>query len=179
MSLGLPCVVSPAGAVMRASVPAVAPVRHAFGAAVAFGLLWAGPAFACNPAPPLPPILEGYAYDPMAAEALVRDAGSVVTARLASVVELDLGAGRVEKTYVFEVIEGWKAVQPRRLAIEGVWVSCELPLERGRVFLMYLSGSRLLYALPGEEVDSELTLLGDVDWFYGPSGQRVEPVERD
>jgi hypothetical protein len=154
-------------------------MRPCFVTAGAALLLWMGPAWSCNPAPALPPILEGYAYDAMAAETLIRDAGSVVTARLSQVVELDLGAGPVEKTYVFEVIEGWGAVQPRRLAIEGVWVSCELPLDRGRVFLMYLDASRLLHALPGEDVDTELALLGDVDWFYGPSGRLVEPVERD
>lgn len=152
-------------------------MRRARRLAAGFLALAAGPALACNPAPTLPPILEGYAYDRTAAEALVRDAGSVVTARFDSRLELDLGAGARETTYVFEVIEGWKAVQPRRLAIDGAWVSCELDLARGRVFLLYLDGPRLLYAVPAETLDAELALLGDVDWFYGPAGQLVEPVE--
>lgn len=139
----------------------------------------AGPVLACNPHAPVPPILEGYEYDPMAAEALVRDAASIVTARFASTVETDLGNGSRAVTYVFDVIEGWKAVEPRRLAIDGTWVSCNLDLNRGNVFLLYLDGTRLLWAVPGTEVNEELSLLGDVDWFYGPSGQLVRPVERE
>ena len=134
---------------------------------------------ACNPAPPVPPILEGYAYDRVAAEALVRDAGSVVTARFKSTVDLDLGDGEGTKTYIFQVIEGWKAVQPRRVAIEGVWVPCDLALVRGSVWLLYLDGTRLLHAVPGQAVNEELAILGDVAWFYGPGGELVEPVERD
>jgi hypothetical protein len=141
--------------------------------------LVAAPAIACNPAPALPPILEGYAYDRLAAEALVRDAGSVVTARFDSTLELDLGDGAGTRSYVFEVIEGWKAVQPRKLAIDGIWVPCDLDLTRGAVFLLYMDGARLLYAVPAQQVDVELALLGDVAWFYGPGGQLVRPVEGD
>ncbi len=136
-------------------------------------------ALACNPAAPVPPILEGYAYDRVAAQALARDAESVVTARFTSRVDLDLGDGKGTKSYLFEVIEGWKAVRPRQLAIDGLWVPCELDLARGSVWLMYLDGQRLLHAVPGSEVNDELEILGDVAWFYGPGGELVEPVERD
>lgn len=149
------------------------------GVSLIAGLCVAAGALACNPDPPVPPILEGYAYDRMAAETLVRDAASVVTARLDSIVRLELADGPSSATYVFLVLDGWKAVEPRRLAIDGTWVSCDLDLERGRVFLLYLDGPRLLYAVPAEALEEELALLGDVEWFYGPSGQLVEPVEQE
>lgn len=147
----------------------------------AAALLWlaATGSHACNPSPALPPVLEGYAYDATAAGVLIRDAGSVVTARFRSTVELLLGNDGVSTTYVFEVIEGWKAVQPRRLAIEDVWVPCDLELRKGAVFLLYMDGDRLLYAVPAADLDTELALLGDVAWFYGPSGQLVRPVEQE
>lgn len=134
---------------------------------------------ACNPTPAMPPVLEGYPYDETAARILIRDAGSVVTARFRSTIETLLGEEGLSTTYVFEIIDGWKAVQPRRLAIEGVWVPCDLDLEKDAVFLLYLDGDRLLHAVPGRDLETELALLGDVDWFYGPSGHLVRPVERD
>lgn len=137
------------------------------------------PAHACNPAPPRPPILEGYRYDAMAAGALLRDADAVVSARLKLRIDTLLGPGDApdEAGYVFEVIEGWKAVIPRRLTLAGVWVDCALPLETGQVFLLYLSGERLLHAVPAERLDFELDLLGDPAWFYDAGGRLVTDEE--
>jgi hypothetical protein len=138
-------------------------------------LLAAAPALACNPAPPRPPILEGHAYDAKAAEYLVRDAASVVAARLALRIDIDLGepaAGR-QADYVFEVLEGWGAETARRVTIGGRWVSCELPLHPGRVFLLYLDGERLLHAVPAEQLDFEFALLGEPAWFYDAGGRLV------
>lgn len=143
-------------------------------------LLAAAPALACNPAAPRPPVLEGYAYDAMAAEYLVRDADSVVAARLALRIDVDLGAsaaGRQQADYVFEVLEGWGAETPRRVTISGRWVSCELPLQPGRAFLLYLDGERLLHAVPVEQLDFELALLGEPAWFYDASGRLVRAGE--
>ena len=133
------------------------------------------PAYACNPAPPRAAILDGYRYDAMAAGALLRDADAVVSARLKLRIDTLLGPGDApdEAGYVFEVIEGWKAVLPRRLTLAGVWVDCALPLETGQVFLLYLSGARLLHAVPAEELDFELDLLGDPAWFYDAAGRLV------
>ncbi len=133
------------------------------------------PAQACNPAPPRPAILEGYRYDAMAARALLRDADAVVSARLKLRIDTLLGPGDApdEAGYVFEVIEGWKAVLPQRLTLAGVWVDCALPLQAGQVFLLYLSGERLLHAVPAETLDFELDLLGGPAWFYDAAGRLV------
>lgn len=143
-------------------------------------LAWQAAA-ACNPAPPRPPILEGYAYDAMAAGALLRDADAVVSARLAARIDLqlepDAAAAGAGATYVFEVIEGWRDVRPQRLALAGVWVDCALPLERGQVFLLYLAGERLLYAVPAEKLSFEFDLLGDPAWFYDAGGRLVDMSE--
>lgn len=148
-------------------------------------LLLAGwqPAGACNPDPPRPPILDGYSYDATAAEYLLRDARSVVAARL--MLRLDVavdepGASAAEQPrvdYVFEVLEGWLQQTPRRVTIGGHWVSCELGLRRGRVFLLYLDGERLLHAVPVEQLDFELPLLGEPDWFYDARGRLVATGE--
>lgn len=138
-------------------------------------VLAASPVLACNPAPPRPTILQGYAYDAKAAEYLVRDAASVVAARLALRIDIDLGepaAGR-QADYVFEVLEGWGAETARRVTIGGRWVSCELPLQPGRVFLLYLDGQRLLHAVPAEQLDFEFPLLGEPAWFYDAGGRLV------
>lgn len=136
---------------------------------------------ACNPEPPRPPILQGYAYDAMAAGALLRDADAVVSARLVSRIDLqlepDAAAGGASATYVFEVIEGWRDVRPQRLALAGVWVDCALPLERGQVFLLYLAGERLLHAVPAEMLSFEFDLLGDPAWFYDAGGRLVSMDE--
>ncbi|NHA14064.1 hypothetical protein [Thioalkalivibrio sp. XN279] len=139
-------------------------------------LLGCQAAAACNPAPPRPPILEGYRYDAMAAGALLRDADAVVGARLQLRIDTMLGPGEApdQAGYVFEVIEGWKAVLPRRLTLSGVWVDCALPLETGQVFLLYLAGERLLHAVPAETLDFELDLLGDPAWFYDAGGRLVQ-----
>lgn len=135
-------------------------------------------AAACNPTPPRPPILEGYAYDAMAAGALLRDADAVVSARLVSRIDLQLEPGGTaagpSATYVFEVIEGWRDVRPQRLSLAGVWVDCALPLERGQVFLLYLAGERLLHAVPAESLSFEFDLLGDPAWFYDAGGRLVD-----
>lgn len=144
---------------------------------VGLALLAAAPAIACNPSPPRPPVLEGYPYDLSAARALARDAASVVTARYASPVQLELGEQR-RTSYVFDVQEGWKAVVARRLAVDGFWISCDLELRPGAHYLLYLDGERVLWALPAETLGrDELQLLGDVDWYYGPGGSLVRPVE--
>lgn len=150
-------------------------------AACLLPLFAAMPALACNPAPPRPPILEGYAYDAKAAEYLVRDAASVVAARLALRIDVDLGepaaAGRRQSDYVFEVLEGWGAETARRVTIGGRWVSCELVLQPGRVFLLYLDGERLLHAVPAEQLDFEFPLLGEPAWFYDAGGRLVHGAE--
>lgn len=134
------------------------------------------PAGACNPEPPRVPILEGHAYDATAAEYLLRDARSVVAARLALRLDLEMadpGSSGSRSDYVFEVLEGWKAITPQRVTVGGYWVSCDLDLQTGRVFLLYLEGERLLHAVPVEAIDFELALLAEPDWFYDASGQLV------
>jgi hypothetical protein len=139
-------------------------------------ILPAPAAFACNPAPPLPPVLDGYAYDDAAVRALVHDAGSIASARFVSRVDLELSA-EPRQSYVFQVIEGWKAIVPRRLVISGYWIGCELGLGAGEVYLLYLDGERLLWAVPARELDSELDVLVDVAWYYDAAGQLVEPLD--
>lgn len=146
----------------------------------AFGLLLAwGPVLACNPSPPVPPILEGHEYDRMAMEYLVRDSVTVALARYVSRVDL-LIEGEVADTglqarYVFELTEGWKQPLPARLVVPGHWLSCELPLRVGGVYLMYLDGTVPLYILPAERAATELDTLGDLDWFYSQTGQLIRP----
>jgi hypothetical protein len=146
-------------------------------------LLWPAAwqaAGACNPSPPVSPILQGYAYDQTAAEYLLRESRSVVAARLALRLDLELAepAARVPRAdYVFDVLEGWQEVTPRRLTISGYWLSCELALRPGRVFLLYLEGERLLHAVPVEDIDFELALLGEPQWFYDAGGRLVSTSE--
>jgi hypothetical protein len=136
------------------------------------------PAAACNSEASRHPVLQGHAYDLMAAEYLLRDASSVVAARLAHRLDLDSpGAAPARPAYVFEVIEGWQEITPRNLTISGHWVPCELQLRAGRVFLLYLEGERLLHAVPVEAIDFELGLLGEPGWFYDAAGRLVEPEE--
>jgi len=133
-------------------------------------------ALACNPAPPRPAALQGYPYDPTAAEALLRASSSVVVARLALRIDVELEQDGMERAeYVFEIIEGWKAELPQRLVIGGYWVDCALDLRPGQEFLLYLEGSRLLHAVPLEQTDFEARLLGGPDWFFDASGRRVSP----
>lgn len=143
-------------------------------------LLVLQPAAACNPDPPRPAVLEGYSYDAMAAGHLVRESGTVAAARLVTVLELELDDGRrpgERKDYVFEVFEGWKAVVPRRLTIGSYWVDCGIEPRVGRVFLLYLDGTRLVHAVPVEQLDVELQLLGEPAWFYDAGGRLVRVLE--
>lgn len=141
------------------------------------------PAAACNPDPPRPPILDGYPYDATAAAQLLADASSVVAARLALRLDVELegpgeaGAGGSRADYVFEVLEGWKAETPRRVTVGSHWVPCGLGMRSGRVFLLYLDGVRLLHAVPVEQLDFELPLLGEPDWFYDARGRWVSTGE--
>ena len=146
----------------------------------AFGLLltW-GAVLACNPDPPVPPILEGHEYDHMAMEYLVRDSVTVALARYVGRVDLliegetaDAGS---QARYVFKLTEGWKQPLPARLVVSGHWLSCELPLRVGGVYLMYLDGTVPLYILPAERAATELDTLGDLDWFYSQTGQLMRP----
>lgn len=135
-------------------------------------------AHACNPDPPRPPILQGFAYDAMAAEFLLREATSVVAARLELKLELDdPSAGRVGSDYVFAVLEGWRAETPRKLTVGGHWVDCAIEPRAGRVFLLYLDGERLLHAVPVATLDFEIELLGEPDWFYDVRGRLVRGPE--
>lgn len=149
---------------------------HAFACAcVAAGLAGWQPAAACNPNPPQPAVLEGFAYDATAAGILVRDATSVVAARLALKLELELDNVRDDRRadYVFEVLEGWGEVTPRRLTIGGHWVDCAIEPRSGRTFLLYLDGERLMYAVPVERLDFELQILAEPAWFYDARGRLV------
>lgn len=143
-------------------------------------LLALHPAAACNPDPPRPPVLQGYSYDAMAAGHLVRESDTVAAARLVRVLELELDDGRpagARTDYVFEVLEGWNAVVPRRLTIGGHWVDCALEPRVGRVFLLYLEGTRLLHAVPVDRLDVEFQLLGEPAWFYDAGGRLVRALE--
>jgi hypothetical protein len=154
------------------------PVLPALLTCCCLALFAAQGAAACNPAPPRPPILEGHAYDAVAAEYLVRDATSVVAARLSLVLDLEGGpADTPRRDYAFEVVEGWGAETPRRLIIGGHFVDCAIEPRAGRAFLLYLDGERLLYALPVERLDLELALLGEPGWFYDVRGQLVRVAE--
>ena len=134
------------------------------------------PAMACNPNPPKHPILQGHGWDATAAEYVLRDATSVVAARLALRLDLEVegqGGPGTRSDYVFEVLEGWKAQTPRRVTLAGRWVPCALELSAGRVFMLYLDGERLLHAVPVEALDFELAPLGEPDWFYDARGRLV------
>ena len=148
----------------------------------AFGLLLAwGPVLACNPSPPVPPILEGHDYDRMAMEYLMRDSVTVALARYVSRVDLliegETADAGMQARYVFELTEGWKEPLPARFVVPGHWLSCELPLRVGGVYLMYLDRTVPLYILPAERAAMELDTLGDLDWFYSPTGQLMRPEQ--
>jgi hypothetical protein len=142
--------------------------------------LAAQPVVACNPTPPRPAALDGYPYDAAAAGHLQRDAVSIVAARLALRVDLeigDTGMTPARSDYVFDVLEGWKGVTLRRLTLGGFWLACALELQPGRVFLLYLEGARVLHAVPVDQLDFELAVLGEPDWFYDARGRLVEQPE--
>jgi hypothetical protein len=144
--------------------------------AAAIGCRSAG---ACNPEPPLPPILEGHAFDAVAREYLARDASTIAIGRfvgkLEIVLESESGSRADQPDYVFHLDQGWKTVLPTRLVVPGYWVSCELPLSPGESYLLYLQGRIPLYIASAETSVDDLEPLGDLDWFYLPSGQIVLP----
>ena len=151
-------------------------LRRALLSCCCLALLAGQPASACNPNPPKHPILQGHAWDATAAEYVLRDATSVVAARLALRLDLEVegrGGPATRSDYVFEVLEGWKAHTPRRVTLAGRWVPCDLELSTGRVFMLYLDGERLLQAVPVEALDFELAPLGEPDWFYDVRGRLV------
>ncbi len=136
---------------------------------------FAGPALACNPSPPVPPILEGYDYDATARELLLESAPGVAVARFSKRLDLMIGDATSQPDYVFEVSEGWGRVAPRQLLIGGYWVDCELDLRPGGHYLLYLEGERPLHILPAEVAAPEVEALGDLDWFYDQRGTLVRP----
>lgn len=141
--------------------------------------LTGGTAAACNPEPPVPPILEGHEYDRMAMEYLIRDSVTVTLARYAGRVDLLMEGGNddapTQSRYVFNLRDGWKAPIPARLVVPGHWLSCDLPLRVGGSYLLYLDGTVPLFILPAERAAMEIDALGDVDWFYSPTGQLMRP----
>ncbi len=126
-----------------------------------------GPALACNPTPPVPPVLEGYAYDDTARRLLLETAPGVAVARFSRRLDLSIAGASDQPDYVFEVIEGWQRVAPRRLVIGGYWIDCELDLRPGGLYLLFLEGERPLYILPAEEVAPEVEALGDAGLTKG------------
>jgi len=141
--------------------------------------VWCRSAGACNPEPPLPPILEGHEYDAVARDYLSRDATTIAIGRyvgkLDFVMESGPGARSEQPDYLFDLYQGWKSVLPVRLVVSGHWVSCQLPLVAGGSYLLYLDGRTPLFILPAEPSMEELEAFGDLDWFYLPSGQLVLP----
>jgi hypothetical protein len=151
-----------------------------FAAAVLLGVtIGVRPLGACNPEPPLPPILEDHDYDAMARDYLIRESRSIALGRFVGKLEFRIqgpGPGnREQPDYVFEISEGWKEVVPVRLVVPGYWVSCDLPLKEGASFLFYLQGSTPLFIIPAAKVREDLEFLGDLDWFYSRSGQLIRP----
>ncbi len=135
----------------------------------------AGPAAACNPDPPLPPILEGHAYDRVAMEYLIRDAVTIGIAR-----------------YVGRVDYSWKKVcgpetGPATSSICGK--AGRIPFLPG--LLSPATGSRAITAprgrflsrLPGRHRaplcpprrERGAGALGDLDWFYSQTGELRRP----
>jgi hypothetical protein len=136
----------------------------------------AGAAVACNPEPPLPPILEGHDYDKTAREYLLRSATTVSVGRLVARVDtLIEGQGSERPEYVFQLREGWRTVLPPRLVVPGHWISCDLPLVTGRQFLFFLEGSTPLFVIPATDAAEDFAALGEFDWFYTVSGQLMRP----
>jgi hypothetical protein len=140
----------------------------------------AAPAIGCNPNAPVPPVLEDHAYDDVARKVLMTQAGTIAMARLLTRVDLlfesDGPTGSAElPTYQFDVKDGWKAPGPRRLSLDGHWISCDLDLKPGAWFLIFLQGDWPLYIRPAEDSSVDLQILGEIQWFYTPSGQLILP----
>ncbi|MGB5210813.1 MAG: hypothetical protein WBN31_11620 [Gammaproteobacteria bacterium] len=137
-------------------------------------------AVACNPDAPLPPVLEDHAYDDLARKVLMTQAGTIAMARLLTRVDLvfesDGPVARAEMpVYQFDVKDGWKAPGPRRLSLDGHWVSCDLDLKPGAWFLIFLQGDWPLYIRPADDASVDLQILGEIQWFYTRSGELVLP----
>lgn len=141
----------------------------------ALALVSGPPALACNPAPPVPPVMEGHGYDETARETLLKQSPGIAVARYSKRLDLTIGEASSRPDYVFEVTEGWRGVAPRRLVIGGYWISCELELRPGGHYLLYLEGARPLHILPAEEAATEVEALGDLDWFYDQHGTLIRP----
>jgi len=140
----------------------------------------ATPAIGCNPNAPVPPVLEEHAYDDVARKVLMTQAGTIAMARLLTRVDLlfesdGTTASAEQPTYQFDVKDGWKAPGPRRLSLDGHWVSCDLDLKPGAWFLIFLQGDWPLYIRPAEDSTVDLQILGEIQWFYTPSGQLILP----
>jgi len=142
-------------------------------------LSWAGAADACNPEPPVPPILEGHEYDDTAREYLTRLASTIAVGRYRGKLDLQLqdNGNRMANLpdYLFDLREGWKSPLPARLVVPGYWVSCDLPLQKGAAYLFYLDGETPLFIVPAEWALDDLETFGDLDWFYSTSGQLIRP----
>jgi len=140
----------------------------------------ATPAIACNPNAPVPPVLEEHAYDDVARKVLMTQAGTIAMARLLTRVDLlfesDGPSASAElPTYQFDVKDGWKAPGPRRLSLDGHWISCDLDLKPGAWFLIFLQGEWPLYIRPAEDSSVDLQILGEIQWFYTQGGELVLP----
>ena len=144
-------------------------------AVLLFGLVLCNGALACNPTAPVPPVLEGHEYDEVARTFLIGESPTIAVARFSGRLELTIGDASQQSDYSFEVTEGWRKPPRRRLVLGGYWIPCELELSIGGHYLLYLEGERPLYILPAERAAPELTLLGDLDWFYDSHGTLIRP----
>jgi hypothetical protein len=137
-------------------------------------------AAACNPEAPVHPVLDDQPYDSLARKVLATQAGTIVIARLLTRMDLNFqgeaGAlGSPHPVYQFDIREGWKQPRPRRLTIDGYWIPCDLKLEPGAWFLMFLEGDRPLYIHPAADSPEGLNDLGDIEWFYTQGGELMRP----
>jgi len=144
-------------------------------AALLIGLVCCNGALACNPGAPVPPVLEGHEYDEVARKFLISESPTIAVARFNGQLELTIGDASQQSDYSFEVTEGWRKPPRRRLILGGYWIPCELDLSIGGHYLLYLEGERPLYILPAERAAPELTVLGDLDWFYDSHGTLIRP----
>jgi hypothetical protein len=140
----------------------------------------ASPATACNPEAPVHPVLRDQPYDSLARKVLSTQAGSIVIARLLTRMDLRFEGDadesrRPQPVYQFDIREGWKQPRPRRLTLDGYWIPCDLAMEPGAWFLMFLEGDRPLHIHSADDPDAGLDELGDIDWFYTQGGELVRP----
>ncbi len=132
---------------------------------------------ACNPEPPVAPIMAGHDYDAVAMEYLIRDADSIVVGRYTGRLDIMVrdadseDASRV--SYLFELTDGWKGIRPRSQAIGGYWVSCELQPQVGTHYLMFMAGAQPLHIVAVRDASAEFEELGDFDWFYDTKGELI------